>query len=435
MTPEETKVVRDILTRLAGKPLKWESVQKITTKAVQLDPQCPKGLEVPDISSVKMEYVKQLKEAASPIPKGKHFYPLGSFSEGSFEFWFNYFWAELTKTADKEKVYAQIPKDKDGNLIPPILMETNVKKKLLEMMLKIGFEEFTIGEKLDPEVLFAEAKKSKGTVQTEGVRVLFRGDARKPEEIERHGGTLPRSRVFGQKNALGMNELWHPWRPLRAGNKVYYRKGFNADNCLNTAVSVTYELPVATKFPLLNEMKPTEVGTAIVELETPVKVGGSSVSDRIKFFSNQNGVKLKASKTTIYAVKMTGGWNTQGRQLRDLAGTFPEFAVDQIPFTYHLAVLYVIRIHFGEDMNDGHLIVVTDWKFIQPKHLLDKLLLLPKHTASLEKYLKDFCAPGKGMLLPNGFGGVPYRTDQTPAGFGIKKVKQIDVGDIHKRYF
>jgi hypothetical protein len=71
-------------------------------------------------------------------------------------------------------------------------------------------------------------------------------------------------------------------------------------------------------------------------------------------------VSIKASRTNTYVVKLTGGWNTMARQLQG-GGTFAEYALEHIPWIYHIACFRTVRLHYGDDPNLGHQIVFEGW--------------------------------------------------------------------------
>jgi len=311
--------------------------------------------------------------------------------EFSFRYWFNYFYVELPNPDRKQSYYDQIT-NVDGSFIAEGALD---KKTLLEEMRKEGFEEFAIGKKVSAEALYDFSAKRYPDLQGKGVRVVFRGDGRTPDQIEAHQGTTPQSRLPHLRQKTNMDQDWHPFNTL--GNKVFFRKGLNTDNCLFTAISVTPEFYTATKFPLQEELRatnPSALGRAIV-LAAP-RSGGSTVSRT-----------LHASKSTIYVVKTTEGWNTQERQAALGSGDFPEFASEYIPWEHHLASVPVIRIHYGDDANDGHQIIIERWTWLQYMNVLERLLLDPVSVAQLRDFLVDIYTKGR---LPGC--GIPY----TPPG-------------------
>jgi hypothetical protein len=384
-----------------------------------------KGFEEPE--SLVISLAKgRLKEEASPVKKApfKDAYPK-PFPEFSFQYWFNYFYVELPNPDRKQYYFSQIT-NPDGSYKP---IETLNKKLLLHGMRDEGFVAFKIGEKLDPEVLFQEAVKKGHEILRDGIRVVFRGDGRLPQAIEQHKGTLPQSRLANKRLETHMDQVWHPF--YDAENKVYFRKGFNEDNCLFTAISVSPDFYIATKFPLLSELQatnPSAIGTSVVEIARTAVGPGSNIRDRASTMAAQSSASnlstMQASKTNIYAVKITGGWNTQNWQK---TSTFPEYAFEHIPWIYHLACFKVIRIHYGPDPNLGHRIVIEGWEWLQPKPMLNRLLYGDANVAKLEGHLESLyrkCSPEAG--------GISHVPDGMPAPPQITKIVNVFIPGASK---
>lgn len=392
---------------------------KVTIPAVK-EYLTKKGFELPDSGDISQAKLR-LKQAASPIKKApfKDAYPK-PFEEFSFQYWFNYFYVELPNDGRKQYYFSQIT-NADGSYKP---IETLNKRALLHGMRDEGFEAFPIGEKLDPEVLFQESVKGKHELAREGVRVVFRGDGRLPEAIERNKGTLPQSRLPHLRAKTHMDQDWHPF--YDAGNKVYFRKGFNVDNCLFTAISVSPDFYIATKFPLLSDLQatnPAAIGTSVVEVARSAVGPGPNIRDRGSTMATQssasNLTRMQASKTNIYVVKIAGGWNTQAKQLK-LGSTFAEYAFEHIPWIYHLACFKTVRIHYGPDANLGHRIVFEEWEWLQTKPMLGRLLFGDANVVRLESYLKELYRKGSQEA-----GGISYVPEGMPAAPAITKVVNL----------
>jgi hypothetical protein len=371
-------------------------------------------LDAPEISLAKTALANVFEPPKPPAPF-KFAYP--SPPEFSFRYWFNYFYVELPNLERKQHFYDLITlpggtfkDEKDLDL-----------KKLLKDMCTEGFEEFTIMDKVDPEELYRDSAKN-FELQRQGVRVVFRGDGRTPEQIESNMGTSPQSRIDFLRQKSNMDKDWHPFKTM--GNKVFFRKGFNADNCLFTAISVTPEFYTATKFPMQDELRATNpgaLGVASVEVvpqhTAPTTRTGGLVQSHLDMQKPE--VKaLNASKTTIYVVRTTGGWNTQKRQMQLGAGSFPEYSFEHIPWIYHLASVKVIRLHYGAEANDGHQIVVEGWKWLQSKSLLERILNSAVAVQRLEEFLEGLQSQGSAAA-----GGIAYLPPGVPApDWKIKKI-------------
>ena len=277
------------------------------------------------------------------IPEGN---PYTRFDEYSFEYWFNYFYAELP-SARRSEFYVRISPTqgvlRTANDIPDL-----EKKTLLTGMMDIGFRKYKTTEKLSAVEMFASLKTM---TRPEPSRVMFRGDSREPGAIQQNPGTKPQTQLRHLYAERGFNNPWHPWNDQTRRDSVYFRNGdVNQDNCLFSAISVTPEFYIATKFPMMHQVK---LGKAIVEVEMKETAGASRVASIVTRFDNKKTLTLSCSRTNIYAVKVKKGWNTESFQSQ----TFAERAYDNHRID-HFAIVKVIRIHYGADSNKGHLAVI-----------------------------------------------------------------------------
>lgn len=350
-------------------------------------------------------------------------------AEFSFEYWFNYFYAELpshkrleffTKVSPSEGVF------RAANAVPDV-----EKKALLDDMMKLGFRAYpdTLGPngKLTAEDMF---KSLKTMTRPEPSRVMFRGDSREPKQIEANAGTKPQTQLDHLRGSRNFDKSWHPWNDKARGKLAYFRNGeINQDNCLFSAISVTPEFFVATKFPMLPQ---GPIGKATVEVEDLAVQGNSVAALRTQFERKTKTVTLPCTRTNIYAVKVKKGWNTESFQ----AQTFPERAYDNLRWVDHFAVVKVTRIHFSDNSNDGHLTIIDDWTLLPNDNDFD---------AHVRSSMKKLNATSKGTVdrliidlreflrrtyhecrLLNGVGGKVYLPEGVRAPFKITKVNKIE---------
>ena len=358
----------------------------------------------------------------------KSAYPLSTVAEFSFEYWFNYFYDEVPGRADQEKYFLQISPSESTYLRANQVPDPK-KKQLLEEMMNLGFMAYPTANRLGADEMFESMRSKVGPpakagyeLQDLGVRVVFRGDGRSPDQIQRVDGTKPQTRVPGLASSRNFDKAWHPWNDVNRANRVYYRKGPNQDNCLFSAISVTPNFEVATKFPLLNELRATNpgaLGTAYVEVtdrQAAAPAGGSGA--RVAQLKQKfEGTKLLCSRTNIYVVKLKGGWNTEAYQ----ADAFPERAFENLRWVHHYAILKVIRVHYSDDMNEGHLIVVEDLEWLQPvADLMRQLGVAP--LATLQKYLSKIQNQGR---LAGGSGGIHYVPPGVQPPLRVKKIEKF----------
>ena len=351
-----------------------------------------------------------------PIPE-KNAYP--NPVEYSFEYWFNYFYAELN--SDKRREYFVRISPTQGTYRAANAIPDTEKKALLDEMMKLGFRQYQTTEKLSSVEMFDTLKR----YGPDATRVMFRGDSREPGMIEANMGTKPQTQLPHLAASRNFDKTWHPWNDKTRGNAAYFRNGdVNQDNCLFSAISVTPEFYVATKFPMIHQVT---LGKALVEVEMPEQAGNSVAALRSRFERNRT-ITLPCSRTNIYAVKVKKGWNTEAFQRE----TFPERAYDNLRWVDHFAIMKVTRIHYDNDSNAGHLTIVDDWKMLPDNARFD---------ANIRASMKKLNATNRGAVdiliqnlrsflrktvdecrLLDGVGGHSYVPEGVKAPFTIKKV-------------
>ncbi|WP_342360351.1 hypothetical protein [Terrarubrum flagellatum] len=346
---------------------------------------------------------------AGPFPTHDPARPMEQFS---FEYWYNYFFKELAWARQLDFIMPVL--NDDGSY----RTENQVfeKERLFSEMLELGFTPFVANDKLTADQVMAHAiKDSLSELQRKNVNVLFRGDGRPSEKIKKDGGTKPQTRVDDLRVSRHMLSYWHPFKTR--GDSVWVRKGFNQDNCLFSAVSVTPQFGVATKFPLLNDLEgsnPDAIGHAWVMVRDRTQAaGGSAFQQARQVFAKPQAesalrpLTLMASKSNIYVVRARSAYNTQNYQV---GSTFPEYASEDLDWADHLLCFNVTRIHFGAgDANAGHLIVVNESRWLQDEALIASVLAGPASMTELRKFKADIDALAK---LHSGAGGMVY----TPPG-------------------
>jgi hypothetical protein len=138
-------------------------------------------------------------------------------------------------------------------------------------------------------------------------------------------------------------------------------------------------------------MKASDRSTASVELVgwRPPAIQGRGILARAHQFGgpNLNLTSLIATRTYVYVVRVDLAFNTEavqediGRSVpphrgitlstgadffeNSQASGFRERAVGEIPWNHHLACFMVDRVHYGDNFNDGHLIIVRKWRWLQ----------------------------------------------------------------------
>ncbi|MGH8516440.1 MAG: hypothetical protein ACREUE_03165 [Panacagrimonas sp.] len=358
----------------------------------------------------------------------KNAYPL-PVREFGWEYWFNYFWNEIPQQNKREEYYLKIS-PANGQYRFDADVPVGEKTKILTEMMDLGFVPFIVKDRLTREQMFqsmllntAPGSQYKGyQLQNQGLRIVFRGDGRLPPAIKANEGTKPQTRVDALFASRSFDQPWHPWSNKDKRELVYFRRGPNQDNCLFSAISVSPEFFVATKFPLFEEVQATQpwnVGKATVRTRKfgPAK-GVKAMKERFEAMATD--VVLSCSRTNVYAVKVKKGYNTEAKQ----ADAFPERAFENLRWIDHFAFLRVIRIHFGAGANDGHLILVEDSKILQDDTILAKYL--QGRVGAFKSFVSDMTQRAK--LRADGTGGIPYTPPGVTAPLTIDMVKSIKWG-------
>jgi len=405
--------LRGVMAKIARAQNK--SLSSVSTFEVNKELKAQNFVPLPPRSTDMKDVLEELRHG--PYPTARNL-----MTQFSFEYWFNYFCKEMPTAGNDNpqlKMAANIIND-DGtfrteNQVPN-------KPQLFQEMLRQGFRQFVAGDHLTAQQVLAHAALDpKNDLQRQNINVLFRGDGRGPDRIRQDDGTRPQSQIDQLRIDRGMTKDWHPFRTQ--GNVVWLRNGDNKDNCLFSAVSVTPQFYVATKFPLLNDLlgsNPDAVGHAIVvvrDRNNSAPPSTDTFQDRLQAarnrFSNpapesqEKAVTLAASKTNLYGVVMRGVYNTQAFQV---GSTFPEYASDDLSWADHLVYFSVTRIHFGSgDANAGHLILVNEYRWLQPEAFISQVLVGPGAYAHLRQFVEDIYSRGK---LTGENGGIIY----TPPG-------------------
>jgi hypothetical protein len=375
-----------------------------------------------------------------------------------YEWWANHFYQECPPT-EKKKFYMTVWRP-DRTIKPNFNPASPSKdeaawQELLENMLKIGFVQYPDSFKGVDDTLIPSVK------EYPHLKLGFRGELRQPSQVKQHNGCMPKAQIMSLRKDMNMTAGWHPFTKPDLRNKVYYRKG-NGDNCLYTTVSVAYDFDTASKFPLLSDLRtdaPDAFGTATVEaigIESAVAKARASLGETITkqhFNPNwratdakpgynpgsqpaakpQGPVKsvlrlLPLVRMNVYLFRVRGNvWDTQAYQLNQQNATFPERAMDRVPWGDFLARVKVDRIQYGEDSNDGHLGIVAGYNLL---HSYGEICqLLGGGSAGLDAYrqmmefLKKIQEAGK--LRSDGTGGIDFRTASSKPPSELKVTKVI----------
>ncbi len=380
------------------------------------------------------------------------------------QWWANYFYQECSSEKKKQafKEIYQHNKDAPGGKelkfkykldrlsVPAVVKNWNT---LMTGLLNDGFTEFPQEFRSTDDVLIPRVRE-----ETD-LRIGFRGELRQPLDVRKHNGCRPRAHVLALLPEMNIDKGWHPFSEAATRNKLYYRKG-NGDNCLHTAVSVAVDFGTASKFPLLADLiAEDDIGTATVEAEgiasnvegvkaalaktqTPTDtlyalsnpvhpvVGALRAAKPSEAKAPRPGIRLLRSvRMNVYLFLVKGVvYDTRGYQAHLKNAPFPERAAEAIPWDHFLARLKIDRIHYGPDSNDGHLNVIYGYEFLHYRRDLERTLGGGMEGVAKLQTLTDFLIDlyDRGKLQPDGTGGIPFTTANTPKGAKITKVIKIE---------
>jgi len=341
----------------------------------------------------------------------------------TFQGWFNYFYTECPDT-DRKRFYQRVLTPQ-GVLKPEYAEGRDTERRqVLTEMLAVGFEAFDNRYQGTADDLLAP--------EHDGMhfKLGFRGELRVPSQVRAHNGCVPRAQVPFLRQQMGMDSPWHPFRDAKVRDKLYFRKGFNADNCLFTTVSVATDFMTASKFPLLADLSrddPDAIDTAVVwsrgKASRVRRLAAAREGGQAAARAGGERLLLKCVRMNVYLFTANRLWNTQRRQLDQRAPEFPERAADVIPWDLFVARVRCDRIQFGDDSNDGHLLVVDGYDFLHPLPHLTRVVGARQLTL-VERFLNDVAR--RGRLGANGGGGIRYATANTDPDFQIERVERIE---------
>lgn len=347
--------------------------------------------------SLDRDYIgKQPHLVRDPIQPAS-FTPATNVEEYSFAWWFNYFWAEGRRggkpdaTADERDAFwwvvaqmfeaTSLPKNNgeasrinEGGTGLKLkgsvgAMDPAKQRKVLHVLMQIGFEEFPVAFRQTAESLFAHlvnvpSRDGANDHVTFSLALGYRSDSRPWSAIQSQG-IRARSHVPVLVQSMRMSEPWHPFSQADVANKLWFRKGIE-DNCLHSVISIASTFNDALYFPRiddgsiypfigklagpkpLNERWTPDVNMAAKKARASICKAALGNGDTRYFFGSRTTILVFAFPPSFTAA------NTEAYQ-RSLGGAspFPERGVGEVPPEYVLAILDVVRVHHGLTADDG----------------------------------------------------------------------------------
>ena len=337
-----------------------------------------------------------VREVGDPFP--------GNPSSNTFGFWFNYFWAEVKDYAGitpvQQQKAAEIFFDVFQGAAQPFTVRADFaardnafKENILRQLLLIGFKRVALdspkltvrspgGRALAPAPLVASDAMSMNLKVVTGKRgrptpIAFRADARSYEELVQHKGfrTRARSEDSPIHKIYGLDQPWHPFSNPVYRNSMFLRLGNkNADNCLQTVISVGAEFAGITHFPILNDyvlvFQPKD-GTGrplalkpLTEWTPQDETAARTHSQKVRTVRDATGAIDHLEKDNyIYAFLLDGVklFNTQAYFTAHGHTPFPERGANAIPPENLLCEIHFVAKWFYSD--DGRQIMLYELAF------------------------------------------------------------------------
>ena len=424
--------------------------------------------------SLDREYIGKAPQLVKDPIQPASFATNRDVEEYSFEWWFNYFWAEGRRggkegaPADERDAFWWVVSQMfDASTLPKNSGEagtinelgtgfklkagvadfdTSKRRKILHTLMKVGFEEFPVAFRETAESLFAHmvtmpAREGANDHVTFSLALGYRSDSRPWSSIQTQG-IRARSHVPVLVGSMKMSEPWHPFSDPEVRNKIWFRKGVE-DNCLHSVISIASKFNDALYFPRIDDGSIYSFasrlgGTSPLNQRWTPEVNQGAKANRASLckvaLSNGDDRYLVASRTTILVFAFPPSFmaaNTESYQ-RHLGGAspFPERGVGEIPTEYVLAIFDVLRVHHGATADDGQTNFVqkitltkTDDATLKSVLLTDDAVLafkayIGEHQARLnqpQEYPKDKKGYKVVRLVTEDAYGAPFRN-----GIGAK---------------
>ncbi|MGZ8491132.1 MAG: hypothetical protein ACXWZS_02890 [Gemmatirosa sp.] len=329
----------------------------------------------PNYRNSRWNEVRDVKE---PFP--------GSPPAREFGFWFNYFWAEVSARGDLTDPQKKKAAETYFQVFEPAPVGHRVradfaarddafKENVLRQLLLLGFERVALDAPqmtsrpagrgprvapgprvaVDASLLNLQMLDVKG-----GARfpIAFRSDSRSYEELCNHNGFRARARQLGTPvfTSYALDKAWHPFSNPVYRNSIFLRLGAkNADNCLQTAVSVGGNFAPIVHFPILNDyvlvfnarsadgtflaLKPLDEWTA-----QDVTVAATHFQ-KVRVVRGADGVidhLEKDNHVHAFHLHQVRGFNTEARFAKG-GDAFPERGIEHVPIENLLAELHFVQ--------------------------------------------------------------------------------------------
>jgi hypothetical protein len=261
-------------------------------------------------------------------------------------------WKEVEDEGTKGTVLGLL-KGSNKDPRPGDQIDTETKRKVMEHLYDKAYKkrdwvsagelikEGSLAHEINVTELVSRGRQVRGKKK---IAVGFHGTARNPDTVLKvHGGTKPTIERHGKsaedkagiqkylKEKLGIEE-WHPfWFGGDIEKRPFLFRNIQADNELDTTISVAKAAQDSIDFPMIESMPESE--------KSEVDAHGFPITT-----------------TYVYAVGVTEGYGTTEREQKPLGKAFGqgEIATKRLDPDDHLGYVKYERIHAGPSRNLGY---------------------------------------------------------------------------------
>ena len=334
-----------------------------------------------------------------------HKAPFGSqgltVSATTFEYWFDYLWAEAVEADDLTqgdrarlcKAFFSVLSLNGGKptrVGAIVTMSDEEKQTVLRTLLTIGFKRVSLSgpvarlprhpnagpgvpvvkveQAVDAATLFKEAMAISRDPAARSIKLGFRGDSRTYEQLVASNGFGARARARSLKvyTDYGLDQPWNPFSLEVYANSLFLRKGHNKDNCLHTVVSIASEFAEILPYPLLTDEAQFPLCLKALPSWTDQDIAAAA-AHRYKVRAQKgpdSKVRTLENDIRIFIVQLEGARAFSTEAWQTAVGgknPFPERAVDAVPTQNILAEFEITRRYCWESSkaNQGGALVTV----------------------------------------------------------------------------
>ncbi|NEQ70043.1 MAG: hypothetical protein F6K21_32050 [Symploca sp. SIO2D2] len=225
-------------------------------------------------------------------------------------------------------------------------------------------------------IILSSGDEKKYNGDTNVIAIVFRGDSRSFDEVQKHKGTIAKAQ-------LGLENTNAKWNPFQKDPWMYIREG-SGDNCLYSVISIASSDKLSLGFPLLEDKNiyPIKINLSktikqnfdqwdnieyqkIYKHKHSIKYAEANLKHKETGQLSTQGVFL--TETHLYISCLSGEYiNTQAlveEIFNNPPGRCKERGVRSVLLKQLLAGVKLLRFHLGPIRTDGILAEVKELKY------------------------------------------------------------------------